>query len=738
MKRYIVIGALLLSGALFVGCGNSSKSKKTDYSSVETYMDTFISTQMEQHDIVGLSVALIDDQKIVWQKGFGYADKANAIKATPKTRYRAGSITKLFTAMAAMKLVEEGSMDIDQPFVNYLPEFSIKSRFGSTDEITPRNIMTHHSGLPGDWGDRMFSDNPLPYNQYVDEIKESYVAYAPNTIYSYSNLAVTLLGDAIEKTSGELYSDYVSKTLLKPLGMKDSDLKMALEGTLASKAYMEKEEIQTYSMGAIPAGALNTTVIDLSRLAMMVNNHGSIDGTEVLKQETLKKMLTVQNSDVKLDLGMKIGLAWFIDTDILSDNESVYQHGGDTIAYHASFMVASDSKLGVVVLTNSVGANADEIATTLLQKAWEKKTGKKLTQKTVQESVTNDFELEGVYSSSMFGGIFEIIKKDSDTYAVTTLDGSEIPLQHKENGTYSVEDFEFYTQHIENEDIIIGRKDHKKFIAAVKVTPEFISDIWQNRLGRYSIVDSQAPENLRPSDVLLSIHNGFLLISYLSQEEPEMHVLKIINDNEAITAELGRSQRETLSFKDDMVYYQGLQYQKIDELFLKHHIAGISATIIVPKKGHWETHRGYVSKPDNIPVDNEPNLALAHDKEKVMHEDYAAIAGAGGFVSNSKDMSLFLSALLTGKVLPTKNVHAMMKDLYPMFDKGLYYGRGIMLYGFNKINNTNNIWLGHAGGTEHYRAILIYDVNTKTIVAISINEKIPVEAVAMRLLEVMN
>ncbi len=61
-----------------------------------------------------------------------------------------------------------------------------------------------------------------------------------------------------------------------------------------------------------------------------------------------------------------------------------------------------------------------------------------------------------------------------------------------------------------------------------------------------------------------------------------------------------------------------------------------------------------------------------------------------------------------------------------------------MLYGFNKINNTNNIWLGHAGGTEHYRAILIYDVNTKTIVAISINEKIPVEAVAMRLLEVMN
>jgi len=563
MKRYKVIGILLLSSMFFVGCGDSSTSKKTDYSSVEKYMNTFISTQMQQHDIVGLSVALIDDQEIVWQKGFGYADKANEIKATPKTRYRAGSITKLFTAMATMKLVEEGEMDLDQPFVNYLAEFSINSRFGSTDGITPRNIMTHHSGLPGDWGDRMFSDNPLPYNQYVDEIKESYVAYAPNTIFSYSNLAVTLLGDAIEETSGEFYSDYVSRTLLTPLSMKNSDLKMALAGTLASKAYMEKEEIQTYPMGAVPAGVLNTTVIDLSRLAMMVNNQGSIDGTEVLKQETLKKMFTVQNGDVKLDLGMKIGLAWFIDTDILSDNESVYQHDGATIAYRSSFMVAPDSKLGVVVLANSAGADAVEIATVLLQKAWEKKTGKKLTKTKVQESVTNDFELEGTYTSSMFGGIFEIIKKDSDTYFITTLDGSEeIPLQHKANGTYSIGDSELYAQHIDNEDIIIDRSD--KTIIAVKITPETISDIWQNRLGRYSVVNSQAPESLRSGDVILSIYNGFLLISYLSQEESEMQVLKIINDNEAITAGLGRSQRETLSFRDNMVYYQGLQYQKIE------------------------------------------------------------------------------------------------------------------------------------------------------------------------------
>ena len=552
MKRYTVMGVLFLANVLLVGCGNSS-SKKTDYSSVKEEMNKFISTQMKEHDIVGLSVALVDDQEIVWKQGFGYADKANSKKATPETRYRAGSITKLFTAMATMKLVEEGSMDIDQPFVNYLPEFSIKSRFGSTDKITPRNIMTHHSGLPGDWGDRSFSDNPLPYNEYVNEIKESYVAYAPNTILSYSNLGVTMLGDAIEKTSNELYSDYVSRTLFTPLGMNNSDLKMALEGVLASKGYMQKEEIEIYPMGDTPAGALNTTVIDLSRLAMMVNNKGSIDGVEVLKEDSLNEMFKVQNSNVKLDLGKKIGLAWFIDTDILSNNETVYEHGGATVAFNSSFMVAPDSKLGVVVLANNYNANSVEIATTLLQKAWEKKTGKKLTKIKVQESVTNDFELAGIYTGNTS---FGIIKKDSDTYILATLDGSEVPLQHRENGTYSIGDSELYTQHIDNEDILIDRSD--KRIMGVKVTPQSISDMWQNRLGRYIIVNPQAPESLRQDDVILSIYNGFLLIS-----QEETHVLKIINDNEAITAGLGRSQRETLSFKDNMVYYQGLQYQKV-------------------------------------------------------------------------------------------------------------------------------------------------------------------------------
>ena len=320
---------------------------------------------------------------------------------------------------------------------------------------------------------------------------------------------------------------------------------------------------------------------------------------------------------------------------------------------------------------------------------------------------------------------------------------------------------------------------------------------------------------------------------------------------------------------------------KIDELFLKNKIAGITATILIPEKGLWQTNRGFISKRDNITVDdysvffwasvgklisstivhqlilegrlsfndklskwfpdiqnadkitieqllthtngiysfnvdpdvhasngsysseelleiakshnnlfkpgeywsytntgylllsfiiekiesktfaqvvkekisdplnlntlraateNEPNLALAHDKDTVVHDgNYFAIQGAGAFVSNSKDMATFLSALLTGKIIPVKEVHNMMKDLYPMFGGNhQYYGKGIMLYDFKTVNQTDNIWIGHSGGTENYKAILLYDTHSKIIMAISINENISVQSVAYKLMELIN
>jgi D-alanyl-D-alanine carboxypeptidase len=132
------------------------------------------------------------------------------------------------------------------------------------------------------------------------------------------------------------------------------------------------------------------------------------------------------------------------------------------------------------------------------------------------------------------------------------------------------------------------------------------------------------------------------------------------------------------------------------------------------------------------------NLALAHNLNLIVETHYSMPLGAGNMVSNSKDMALFLYSLLTGKYIPIHIVHDMLKELYPMFNNGQYYGNGIMLYEFNDINNTQNQWIGHSGGTENYKAILAYDIKTKTICAVSVNQNISVEAIAFSMIGKIN
>ena len=136
-----------------------------DYEYTKQYMSWLIKKEMKRNNITGLSIALVDGQKVVWSAGFGYADKVNNIPATSQTVYGAGSISKLFTATATMQLAEQGKIDIDKPLQTCLPRFSIKTRFPDAGPITPRNIMTHHSGLPSDLRKGMWSKKPEPFTE---------------------------------------------------------------------------------------------------------------------------------------------------------------------------------------------------------------------------------------------------------------------------------------------------------------------------------------------------------------------------------------------------------------------------------------------------------------------------------------------------------------------------------------------------------------------------------------------
>nr|WP_233174093.1 serine hydrolase domain-containing protein [Pedobacter sp. ASV19] len=134
------------------------------------------------------------------------------------------------------------------------------------------------------------------------------------------------------------------------------------------------------------------------------------------------------------------------------------------------------------------------------------------------------------------------------------------------------------------------------------------------------------------------------------------------------------------------------------------------------------------------PREQQENLALAHENGTIVKEDYSVPLGAGNIVSNARDMVVLLYNLMAGNLGPVPSVHARLKEFYAMPDKGTWYGSGIMLYDFNEITQTDDLWIGHSGGTQTYRALLVYDTQTKTFIALAINQHVSVEAVARNLL----
>ena len=187
-KRKIAIISTIVVVIVIVVIVVMRTAEKADYSSITGELSQLVQGAVEGAGVTGLSVALVDDQEIVWSEGFGYADKAEGVEATPETVYQVASISKLFTATAIMQLVEEGEIDIDQPLQTYVPEFSINSRFPEAGPITPRDVMTHHSGLPSDWLNGMFAFGDdrealvaSEFDSLVSEIKDAYVTNPPNT-----------------------------------------------------------------------------------------------------------------------------------------------------------------------------------------------------------------------------------------------------------------------------------------------------------------------------------------------------------------------------------------------------------------------------------------------------------------------------------------------------------------------------------------------------------------------------
>jgi len=561
----------------------------TEFNALKEELSLYIQKEMKSNQVVGLSIALVDDQDIIWTEGFGYADKENDIEATPKTIYRVGSVSKLFTSLAVMQLAEKNLIFIDDPINKYLPEFSIKTRFEGMGDITPRNILTHHSGLPSDILNGFFSEDPKPFTSIIDYLNNEYTCSPPNFCFSYSNPGYSLLGCLVERVSDKSFVDYTKKYIFKPMGMKNSSFEFTPEmKDLYSKGYVKGIEYHEPALRDLPAGMLHTNVLDLANFIKMTFNKGVSNNNQIILAETLKEMQTQQNNNIPLDLSLKMGLCWFLsDSDENWDYAGgVAEHGGDTYVYHASLMTLPRQKLGVVVLTNSESGIkiASKIARMILKRTLEVNKGinppenKEKNEDKIHYVKIRKKSLIKYQGDYILGSTpLKVVARRNKL--VSYFSGIKIILRMNNNGAFipriklfgiiplSKKDQQVKFSEIEGVNSVLLFSNHNKdsLIAGIKVKKAVITDIWKKRLGKYIILNDNSNFKL-VNDFEILLSNGCLTLKGKDFAGGTLRMLiNPISDNEAIVEGIGRSTGYTLTFNGNKIYFSGLKLKKIKE-----------------------------------------------------------------------------------------------------------------------------------------------------------------------------
>ena len=382
LTAFIMLGSLLFSAAVWAQVPSLPKAPSKEAGTerlpaektpsgtheltaqdLETFLDGIVPLQLEGEDIAGAAISVVKDGKLLFAKGYGYADyeKKKPVSAE-ETLFRPGSVSKLFTWTAVMQLVEQGKLDLDRDINAYL-DFKIPEAYGKP--ITLKNILTHTAGFDEQVKDIFNSGSASPdLGQYVKTHIPARVS-PPGTTPAYSNYGATLAGYIVEHVSGRPFNEYIEENIFKPLGMTHSTFAQPLPPNLApsmSNGYsLASDGAKPFEVvGPFPAGSLSSSAGDMARFMLAHLQDGQLGDARILRPETARLMHSQLFTLDPAANGMCHG---FYEES--RNGHRVIGHGGDTIAFHSDLHLIVDAGVGFFVSHNSQGRGNPLPRTTL-------------------------------------------------------------------------------------------------------------------------------------------------------------------------------------------------------------------------------------------------------------------------------------------------------------------------------------------------------------------------------------
>ena len=352
MKKIVnlLLAVLLLQSVLF-----AAVQEKPIVVRLNEELVPVIKNDIVRFDLPGLSMAVVADGKIIWAKGFGYADREEKIPAAPETVYRVGSISKLFNAVGIMLLEEKQKVSLDENIEKYLPAACFENPFDEPAEITLRHILSHRPGTIRECSIGHYFDDTEPSQAATAaSLFGTTLVYPPGTKTKYSNSAIGLSGYILETVTGTQYHKYQKQFVLQPLGMNSSGfIKEKSFQDKVAKGYMRdiddnQWEAPDFRFGYLSAANLYSSVVDMAKFINLMCN----DGAPLLQPDTFTKMTTIQFEPKETKRGFGLG---FMVSQM--HDETTLGHNGAVYGFSSALRVLPEKNLGAICLMNLDGAN---------------------------------------------------------------------------------------------------------------------------------------------------------------------------------------------------------------------------------------------------------------------------------------------------------------------------------------------------------------------------------------------
>ncbi|MFT9849455.1 serine hydrolase domain-containing protein [Aneurinibacillus sp. REN35] len=313
-------------------------------------IDQYVQAKLEKNNIPGASIAITHNDTVIFINGYGRT--ANHHRITADTPFPIASLSKAFTALSVMQLVEEGKIELDKPFNEYVPSFKINDPRGS--KITPRHLLNHTSGLTDKvYPDMTLDPQPQSFQEVIQLLKNVSLASEPGKEYQYNNTNYQLLALLVEVVSKKKFSEYMEQHIFASLGMKQTfNVANTKELNKSNKVVgghyflfgkpVAKDEPDWFVDG--PAGMVSSAK-DMAKWLLIQSNDGMHNNNQLLSSNGIQAMHMPTSSKISY------GMGWNIFED--DEGEKQTQHSGILWTYKSEALILPTEGYGIVMLFNS-------------------------------------------------------------------------------------------------------------------------------------------------------------------------------------------------------------------------------------------------------------------------------------------------------------------------------------------------------------------------------------------------